>query len=97
MVNLVATPLELALIPWFAALGAFVVRGGSGDGVELSASALTAALQEDVWAALRTFQLALLYAVVGWLLFLPVCLLVGAFAFRPVFRVLVPRLRTHPD
>ena len=91
------TPVELAFIPWFATLGASVIPGSQA--VELSASSLTAALQQDVWAALATFQTALLYAIAGWFVFLPGAMVVIVLALRPVFAGLERRRqrRAHSD
>jgi hypothetical protein len=101
VVNFVATPLELAMIPTFAWAGALVLGallgtdGSSGAAANVSAAALVAALQEDLWAGLQAFRTTLLCALVGWALFFPVCLVGVTLLLQPVFAAL--SARPHRD
>lgn len=67
LVNIACTALELMLVPAFVYFGELLVR--ADEHVSLSPSALTDAVREDVWAALREYGFALGCALLGWLVF----------------------------
>jgi uncharacterized protein (DUF2062 family) len=89
LVNLLATPLDIALVPFFIAVGE---RALARNPTSLAPKALLDALAADLGGALRTYGSALFAGVLGWaLLALPL----GA-ALHFAFLAAVSLLRRRP-
>ena len=84
-VNLVLTPVDLFLIPFFVRLGEWAVGAETG----FSITVFMDSFQESKLNAIMQFQTALLYGVLGWLVTTPFILIVAYYASFPLFKVLV--------
>jgi uncharacterized protein (DUF2062 family) len=81
-INCFLTPVELALIPFHVWVGEAVLR--SPDAFQ--SSALISGLQTDLFGTLRTAQVALFRAVVGWCCVAPVLLAAVLYGVPPLVR-----------
>ena len=89
VVNLCATPLNLAAVVPFKTLGELVLR--VEEPVPLSVSALAAGLRSAPLETLGSTGWALAFAIVGWLVFLPLGTLALYGAALPATRALLRR------
>ena len=94
VVNLCVTPLNLATVVPFKHLGEAILRA---DPVPLSVSELAAGLRTAPLATLGTTGWALVYAVFGWLVFLPLGTLALYMAALPLTRVILRRYGRGPE
>jgi uncharacterized protein (DUF2062 family) len=92
LLNVLLTPVELAMVPVFLYLGEFVI---GMDHISLAPSTIMQALKEDLWQGLAQYGGAMGYAVLGWACWAPPFGAMTYFVLVPILRlVLSPRKKT---
>mmetsp|Transcript_57734 Transcript_57734/g.95802 ORF Transcript_57734/g.95802 Transcript_57734/m.95802 type:complete len:163 (+) Transcript_57734:39-527(+) len=97
-INLLMTPLELAMIPVFVMAGKYIgahklLYGLDAPEPTLNMSAMLASIQDNVWQGLKEFADVLLLAIIAWLIFVPIASTILFYALEPVVAKLMLKFK----
>jgi len=83
LINLLVAPLEILCVPFFLHLGESVLGRAH---VSLSPDLVIQAFKSNFVEAIRDYGVAILHAIFGWALFVPLATLILFLLFRPAVR-----------
>eukprot|EP01084_Bolivina_argentea_P190207 326926_1 len=101
-VNLMVTPIEVAMIPMFVSLGNYWgvyehIFGSEASDAKPSfnISALMSSLSDNAFQGAKDFADILLVAIVAWILFVPFASTVLYFILKPFVSTLIIKFSSH--
>ena len=100
-INLLVTPLELLLIPFFAMAGnslkyyGYLLLGGQPEDLVLNIGDLMASLKSNAFEGVKEFSGVLLFAVFAWIIFLPIASFILYHALKPTVTKLIIKFKVE--
>eukprot|EP00483_Globobulimina_turgida_P003222 UN03227 len=96
-VNLLVTPIELAMIPLFVMMGNYLKYYGNFnsnlDVPSANISDLMASLKQNAFQGVRDFADVLLVAIIAWSIFQPIASFILYYALKPIVAKLIVKFQ----